>query len=88
MEAYYTAKLLPGSNNTAQTYEIWRNKNQDSKPGIDANNLANQRRYTVYKDSKSCFQQSTKKTKTGLGGQTTSPLGQIPNKNHHILRQI
>ena len=38
MEAYYTAKLLPSKNNTAQ---IWRNKNQDSKPDIDTNNLAN-----------------------------------------------
>ena len=33
-----TAKLLPSKNNTAQ---IWRNKNQDSKPDIDTNNLAN-----------------------------------------------
>ena len=38
MEAYYTAKLLPSKNNTAQ---IWHNKNQDSKPDIDTNNLAN-----------------------------------------------
>lgn len=45
MEAYYIAKLSPGNNNTAQTYEIWHNKNQDSKPDIDVNNLANQRRY-------------------------------------------
>ena len=42
MEAYYTAKLLPSKNNTAQ---IWRNKNQDSKPDIDTNNLANECRY-------------------------------------------
>ena len=38
MEAYYTTKLLPSKNNTAQ---IWCNKNQDSKPDIDTNNLAN-----------------------------------------------
>ena len=42
---YYTTKLLPGKSNTAQTYEIWRNKNQNSKPNIHANNLANQRWY-------------------------------------------
>jgi len=38
MEAYYTAKLLPGKENTAQ---IWRNKNQVPKPDIGTNNLAN-----------------------------------------------
>ena len=38
MEAYYTTKLLPSKNNTAQ---IWCNKNQDSKSDIDTNNLAN-----------------------------------------------
>ena len=36
MKAYYTAKLLPGKDKTAETYKICRNKNQDSKPDIDA----------------------------------------------------
>lgn len=44
-KAYYTAKLLPGKDKTTQTYKICRNKNRDSKPDIDAKNLANQRRY-------------------------------------------
>lgn len=42
MEAYYTTKLLPGKTTLPK---LWCNKNQDSKPDIDAKNLANQSRY-------------------------------------------
>ena len=41
----------------------------------------------IQKDSKSSLQQSSKKSKTGLGGQTTSPPNWIPHENQHNLHQ-
>ena len=80
MEAYYSAKLLPGKNNTAQ---IWRNKNQDSTPDIDANNLANQHW---------CIERKQKLTPTKLQeiqdrvGWANNVHAQLdPHKNQHNL---
>lgn len=63
-KAYYTAKLLPGKDKTTQTYKICRNKNRDSKPDIDAKNLANQRRYR--KTAKAHFNRASENPRQDL----------------------
>ena len=45
MIAVYEAKLTPTEgSNTEQTYKLWREKNLDNRPAINANKLANIRR--------------------------------------------
>ena len=48
MRAYYEAKHHPkGQCCTKEAYNIWRSANQNTREGIDANKLANVRRYIV-----------------------------------------
>ena len=45
MRAYYEAKHHPKGNScTKEAYSIWRNENENTRPSIDANKLANVRR--------------------------------------------
>ena len=44
MRAYYEAKHHPKGNScTKEAYSVWRNENENTRPSIDANKLANVR---------------------------------------------
>ena len=45
--AYQYAKKIEGEWTTLDTYRIWRDRNPDIFPGMNPNNLSNQRRFIL-----------------------------------------